>query len=173
MSALSDSTPLPPVDALIRGQRVILDNDLATLYGIPTSRFNEAIKRNRSRFPEDFMFQHNKDEQETLTSQIAILKPGRGGRRTLPFAFTEHGALQAANVLKSGRAEAMSLYLIRAFVSLRAQLSTTSEVLRRLSEMDRKLVEHDDTLAHIRHQLQPLLNQPAAPPRRRIGFHQD
>src|SRR5437016_14290518 len=93
----------------IRGQRVLLDSDLASLYGVPTFRFNEAIKRNRHRFPTDFMFQLTKDEADALTSQIAISKPGRGGRRSLPFAFTEHGALQAANVLKSKRALAMSV----------------------------------------------------------------
>ena len=180
----------PPVDAVIReirGHRVILDTDLATLYGVPTFRLNEAVKRNRRRFPADFMFQLTKKEADALTSQFAFLdapggstsqsamsKRGRGQhRKYLPYAFTEHGALQAANVLKSERAAAMSLYVIRAFVHMRAQLSEHSDVLRRLAEMDRKLMEHDDTLAAIWMDLQPLLNPSPEPPKRRIGFHHD
>src|SRR6266480_6843451 len=92
----------------IRGVRVMLDSDLAKIYGVPTFRFNEAIKRYRHRFPTDFMFQLTRDEFDSLTSQIAISKSGRGGRRTLPYAFTEHGALQAANVLRSPRAVQMN-----------------------------------------------------------------
>jgi hypothetical protein len=88
----------------LRGKRVILDRDLAALYGVPTFRFNEAVKRNRKRFPEDFMFQLTRGETAYLTSQIAISKPGRGGRRTLPYAFTEHGTVMAANILKSPKA---------------------------------------------------------------------
>jgi len=92
----------------IRGKRVILDRDLATLYDVPTFRFNEAVKRNRYRFPEDFMFQLTRDEMISLTSQFAMSKSGRGGRRTLPYAFTEHGAIMAANVLRSKQAIQMS-----------------------------------------------------------------
>ena len=154
----------------IRGQRVLLDSELAAIYGVPTFRFNEAIKRNRERFPTDFMFQLTKDEADALTSQIAISKPGRGGRRTLPFAFTEHGALQAANVLKSKRAVAMSVYVIRAFVQMREQNTANATILRRLAEIDRMLLEHDGALNVIWQKLQPLLNPPPAPPRPRIGF---
>src|SRR5882672_3115801 len=99
------------IDSMIRsihGVRVMLDSDLAKIYGVPTFRFNEAIKRNRHRFPADFMFQLTRDEFDSLTSQIAISKSGRGGRRTLPYAFTEHGALMAANVLNSERAVQMN-----------------------------------------------------------------
>jgi hypothetical protein len=92
----------------IRGTRVILDSDLAKIYGVPTFRFNEAIKRNRHRFPADFMFQLTRKELDSLKSQIAMSKTGRGGRRTLPYAFTEHGALQAPNVLRSPRAVQMN-----------------------------------------------------------------
>jgi hypothetical protein len=92
----------------IRDQKIILDSDLARVYGVSTSRFNEAVKRNRERFPSDFMFRLTVEEYLALTSQIAISKPGRGGRRTRPYAFTEHGALMAANVLKSSRAIKMS-----------------------------------------------------------------
>ena len=110
---------------LIRGVRVMLDRDLARIYGVPTFRFNEAIKRNRHRFPPDFMFQLTRKEFDSLTSQIAISKPGRGGRRTVPYAFTEHGALQAANVLRSQRAVQMSVFVIRAFVKMREALRGT------------------------------------------------
>ena len=166
----------------IRGQRVLLDSDLAAIYGVPTFRFNEAVKRNRHRFPADFMFQLTQDEFEALTSQvaiskpaaltsqIAISKPGRGGRRTLPFAFTEHGALQAANVLKSKRAVAMSVYVIRAFVQMREQIAANATILKRLAEMDKTLLEHDDALTVIWQKLQPLLNPPPDPPKPRIGF---
>ena len=166
----------------IRGQRVLLDSDLAAIYGVPTFRFNEAVKRNRHRFPADFMFQLTQDEFEALrsqvaiskpavlTSQVAISKPGRGGRRTLPFAFTEHGALQAANVLKSKRAVAMSVYVIRAFVQMREQIAANATILKRLAEMDRTLLEHDDSLRVIWRELQPLINPPPTPPKPRIGF---
>lgn len=109
----------------MRGQRVILDADLARIYGVQTFRFNEAVKRNLSRFPEDFRFQLGKEEAEALASQTAIPKTssGRGGRRTLPWVFTEHGALQAANILNSPRAVGMSVYVICAFVRLREEVA--------------------------------------------------
>jgi hypothetical protein len=93
---------------LVRGRRVILDTDLARLYGVPTFRFNEAVKRNLERFPEDFMLRLTNSDWAGLISQSAMSKPGRGGRRSLPYAFTEHGALMAANILNSSRAVAMS-----------------------------------------------------------------
>lgn len=184
--------PLIPTDIPIRdlrGQRVILDSDLAAIYGVPTFRFNEAIKRNRQRFPEDFIFQLTRDEfaelnssqiamrgtgsraAPALTSQNAISKPGRGGRRKLPYAFTEHGALQAANILKSDRAAAMSVYVIRAFIQMREALSAKAGILLRLADMDRKLLEHDDALVTLWSRLQPLLTPPTPPkPKPRIGF---
>ena len=105
---------------VIRGQRVLLDSDLAALYEVETKRFNEQIKRNPTRFPSDFMFRLTEDEFESLRSQIATSK--RGGRRYLPMAFTEHGAIMAASVLNSDRAVEMSVYVVRAFVQLRAVL---------------------------------------------------
>ena len=121
---------------LIRDQRVILDTDLARLYGTQTFRLNEAVKRNRGRFPDDFLFQLSPPERDALTSQIAMSKTGRGGRRTLPFAFTEHGALMAANILNSPRAVAMSVYIIRAFVKMREDLAANAAILKRLAEID-------------------------------------
>jgi len=106
------------IDGMIRTIRVVLDRDLAEIHGVPTFRFNEAIKRKRHRLPTDFMFQLTREEFDSLKSQIAMSKAGRGRRHTLPYAFTEHGALQAATVLRSKRAVQMSLFVIRAFISL-------------------------------------------------------
>ena len=162
----------------IRGQRVLLDSDLAAIYGVPTFRFNEAIKRNLARFPADFFFQLTKEEAAGLTSQNAILKTGRGQhRKYLPYAFTEHGALQAANVLKSERAVAMSVFVIRAFVRLRAELSTSVELAARLAELDRRLSgrldTHERAIVHFMQKLVEALTPkpaPPDPPKPRIGF---
>jgi hypothetical protein len=157
----------------IRGHRVILDADLARVYGVPTFRFNEAVNRNRRRFPEDFLFQLTTEEHTALTSQIAIAKPGRGGRRTRPYAFTEHGALQAANILNSAKAEAMSVYVIRAFVRMREELSTNQVVAKRLAEIEKTLLTHDTALRDLYQKIRPLLLPPPDPPKPRIGFHKD
>ncbi len=157
----------------IRGHRIILDADLARIYGVPTFRFNEAVKRNRRRFPEDFLFQLTTEEHTALTSQIAIAKPGRGGRRTRPYAFTEHGALQAANILNSTKAEAMSVYVIRAFVRMREELSTNQVVAKRLAEIEKTLLTHDTALRDLYQKIRPLLLPPPDPPKPRIGFHKD
>jgi hypothetical protein len=167
----------PDVDGLIRTvrkQRVILDADLATLYGVQTFRFNEAVKRNRSRFPDDFMFQLTKEEAGALTSQIAILKAGRGQhRKYLPWAFTEHGALQAANILNSPRAVAMSVYIIRAFIRLRGELAANTTLEKRLAVIEKTLVSHDAALRDVIQKIRPLLIPPPDQPRKRIGFHAD
>jgi hypothetical protein len=119
------TTPVPVEQVaqsilLLRGKRVILDRELAAIYGVPTGRLNEAVKRNIERFPEDFMFQLTRAEAELSRSQSAILNRGRGQNiKYLPFAFTEHGAIQAANVLSSPRAVEMGIYVVRAFVKLR------------------------------------------------------
>lgn len=177
MTSMSKPTDIiPDVDSIIRTvrkQRVILDTDLAALYGVQTFRFNEAVKRNRSRFPEDFMFQLIKDEADALTSQIAMSKAGRGGRRTLPWAFTEHGALQAANILNSTRAVAMSVYVIRAFIRLREELAANTTLEKRLAVIEKTLVSHDSALRDVIQKIRPLLMPPPEPPRKRIGFHAD
>ncbi len=156
----------------IRGRRVILDGDLAHLYGVPTFRLNEAVKRNVERFPAEFRFQLNQRETARLISQFAISKAGRGGIRKSPWVFTEHGALMAANVLNSRRAVQMSIYLVRAFLRLREELATNAAVLRRLAEIDRTLVIHDAALRDLYAKLRPLLLPPAElTPKREIGFH--
>lgn len=172
---MPDSIDLvPDVDGIIRTvrkQRVILDSDLATLYGVQTFRFNEAVKRNASRFPQDFRFQLSKEEADALTSQIAMSKASRGGRRTLPWAFTEHGALQAANILNSPRAVAMSVYVIRAFIRLREELAANTTLEKRLAVIEKTLVSHDTALRDVIQKIRPLLLPPPDPPRKRIGFH--
>jgi hypothetical protein len=155
----------------VRGQRVILDTDLARIYGVPTFRLNEAVKRNLDRFPKDFLFRLTKIECDSLTSQIAMSKPGRGGRRTLPYAFTEHGALMAANLLNSTRAVALSIYVTRAFVKMREELAANATILKHLAEIDRTLLVHDVTLREILEKLEPFLALPPTPSKPEIGFH--
>ena len=157
---------------ILRGQRVILDADLAALYGVTTGRLNEAVKRNAERFPEDFMFRLSAAEQAALISQIATSKPGRGGRRKLPWAFTEHGAIQAANVLNSRRAIAMGVHVVRAFVQLRELLSSNKELAQKLNELEHKLKNHDEAIAAMLSAIRELLHPPA-PKRRAIGFTAD
>ena len=167
---------VPPVDSVIhhvRSQRVILDADLARIYGVQTFRFNEAVKRNQTRFPEDFCFQLSKEEAEALTSQTAIPKTpsGRGGRRTLPWVFTEHGALQAANILNSPHAVAMSVYVIRAFVRLREEVAANILLEKRLASIEKTLVGHDVALRDVIKKIRPLLLPPPDTPNKSIGFH--
>ncbi len=162
----------------IRGQRVIMDADLARLYGVSTSRFNEAFKRNRSRFPDDFVFQVNRVEAGALRSQIATLEVGRSAdtgrgrhRKYLPWVFTEHGAVMAANILRSPKATAMSVYVVRAFVRMKGELMTSAVIFKRLAEIDKKLVTHDVILRDIYEKLRPLLMPPPETPRKEMGFH--
>jgi len=161
----------------IRGQKVILDRDLAALYGVPTFRFNEAVKRNRQRFPADFMFQLTTEELAALTSQIAMSKIGRGGRRTLPYAFTEHGAVMAANILHSEKAIQMSVFVVRAFVKMRAMITTQKDLAGKLAALEkgltRRLNIHERVISDIIQQIMSLLNPPPPepdPPRKHIGF---
>jgi hypothetical protein len=161
----------------VRGQKVILDRDLATLYGVPTFRFNEAVKRNRARFPGDFAFRLTRQELADLISQNAISSSGHGGVRKLPWAFTEHGAVMAANVLRSERAVQMSVFLVRAFVRMRQILGTHRELAAKLADLEKKLTvrldTHETAIVDVLRQIKRLLNPPEKPepPRRRIGFH--
>ena len=178
----------------IRGQRVILDADLAALYGVTTKRLNEQFRRNRKRFPDDFAFQLTAAELtdiqsqiaansaiESLRSQIATLKRGRGEHRKYrPYAFTEHGALQAANILNSPRAVQMSVFVIRAFVKMRETFLSTRELAKKLASLEKQLTgrldAHEVAIVHVLQELMHILNpppEPAAPPRPKIGFTQD
>ena len=154
----------------LRGQRVLLDADLATLYDVTTKRFNEQVKRNLDRFPEDFMFQLTEEEFAALRSQFATSNVGRGGRRYLPYAFTEHGAIMAATILNSPRATEVSVYVVRAFVQLRNLLASNKEVMRRLTELGHKVSSHDQAIAGLINAISDLMNPPEPPPKRSIGF---
>lgn len=158
---------------LLRGHRVIIDRDLAAIYGVTTGRLNEAVKRNAKRFPEDFMFQLTREEAERSRSQIAILNSGRGYNvKFLPHAFTEHGAIQAANILNSPRAVMMGIHVVRAFVQLRDLLATNKELAQKFAELERKLATHDQAITGILKAIQEMMNPPA-PKRRGIGFTAD
>jgi hypothetical protein len=160
----------------IRGQKVILDSDLARIFGVPTFRFNEAVKRNRGRFPDDFLFQLTREEQSNLISQIAI-SSSHGGRRKLPYAFTENGAIMAANVLNSPEAVRMSVFVVRAFVQMRDLLGGTKELARQLADLEKKLTArldvHESVIVDVLRRVMEILDPPPLPPeppKRRIGF---
>ena len=160
----------------------MLDADLAALYGVTTKRLNEQVRRNRERFPEDFMFQVSPAEFDALRSQFATSNaaPGRGGRRYRPHAFTEHGALMAANVLNSARAIEVSVYVVRAFVRLREILAAHKDLAKKLEELERKTealaLQHEHLAANTRAQFKQVfeairaLMAPPEPKRRPIGF---
>lgn len=152
---------------LIRGQKVILDSDLAKLYGTSTKRFNEQVRRNADRFPDDFMFQLSDEEWESLRSHIATSKKGRGGRRYAPFAFTEHGAVMAANVLNSPRAVQSSIEVVRAFVRLREMLASHKGLARKLDALEKKYDHHFKVVFDAIRQLMI----PPTQTERRMGFH--
>jgi len=175
MSDLTPSTQnILPLIQTIRGLRVILAADLAALYGVPTFRLNEAVKRNRVRFPTDFLFQLTAtewDESKALTSQIAMLKRGQHTKHR-PYAFTEHGAIMAANVLNSPQAVAMGVYVIRAFIQQREVLSANEAILKRLAEIDKTLLQHNAALRDVYQKLLPLLQPPLDPPKPKIGFRE-
>lgn len=157
---------------LVRGQKVMIDTDLAELYGVQTFRLNEAVKRNQKRFPEDFMFQLTKEEEESLTSQFAMSKIGRGGRRTRYYAFTEQGVAMLSSVLNSERAIEVNIAIMRAFVKLRAMLESNAELNRKFAAVIRKLAEHDKYFAVVFDELKKLTSQPSTS-RRQIGFATD
>jgi len=150
--------------ATIRGQRVLLDSDLAALYDVLTKVFNQAVKRNLSRFPDDFSFILTGEEWLHLRSQTVTSSLTHGGRRHVPRVFTEHGALMAASILNTERAISMSVYVIRAFVEIREKLAANSTILKRLAEIDHTLLIHDASLRDIYQKLKPLLVAPQTPP---------
>lgn len=157
----------------LRGQRVIIDRQLAAIYGVETRTLNQAIKRNQERFPEDFMFRLDAEEAARSRSQSVILNSGRGQNiKYLPYAFTEHGAIQAANILNSPRAAEMSIYVVRAFVKLREVLTSNKELAQKLNQLERKLQTHDQAIISIIAAIRQLTNPPA-PKRRPIGFTAD
>jgi phage regulator Rha-like protein len=153
----------------LRHQRVILDSDIAELYGVPVKRLNEQVKRNQGRFPSDFMFRLFPKEYEILRSQFATSKERRGGRRYTPYAFTEHGAIMAATVLNSERAVQMSVFVVRAFVRLREMLATNRRLAGKIYELENRLDTHDSDIHDLIAAIKKLM-APQKPSRARIGF---
>lgn len=154
---------------LIRGQKVMIDVDLAELYGVPTHRLNERVKRNLKRFPEDFMFQLTREETENLRSQIAISSSGHGGRRSLPYVFTEQGVAMLSTVLNSEQAIAVNITIMRAFVKIREMLESNEDLNRKFAAVIRKLSTHDKYFRVVFNELKRLTAEPAAS-RTQIGF---
>jgi hypothetical protein len=174
-------------NVVLRGQRVLIDADLARLYGVPTKRLNEQVKRNARRFPEDFVFQLTREETETVLSsrsQYATAGKPTGNRsqnatssqkhrdpRFMPYAFTEHGAIQAANVLNSDAAVEMGVHVVRAFVRLRQWLGTQKAFAAKLDELDSRVGQHDEQLAAVIEALRQLTAPPEPSHDRKMGFH--
>jgi len=158
---------------LVRGEKVILDADLAALYGVATRVLNQAVRRNLDRFPEDFMFQLTRDEAGSLRSQTVTSKPGRGGRRYAPYAFTEHGAIMAATVLNSPRAVQVSVFVVRAFVRLRRMLAQHKALAAKLEELGRKVGQHDRQIVALIDAIRRLMAPPPEPSRKPIGFQSE
>ena len=163
------SVPVESRILIVRRQRVILDSDLAELYGVTVKRSNQQVNRNQERFPADFMFQLTSTEDKALRLQIATSKKGRGGRRYLPYAFTEHGAIMAATVLNSPRAVEMSVFVVRAFVRMREMLAKNRQLAAKINELDRRLETHDTTIQDIIEAIKELM-VPEGPSKRKIGF---
>jgi hypothetical protein len=161
--------PIESSILVLRRQKVILDTALAELYGVPVKRLNQQVKRNQERFPVDFMFRLTARELAGLRLQIATTKTGRGGRRSLPYAFTEHGAIMAATVLNSEQAVRMSVFVVRAFVRLRELLAANRQLAAKIEELEGRLDTHDGTIHRIIDTIRKLTAQRASP-RRRIGF---
>ena len=155
---------------LIRGHKVMLDNDLAGLYQVPTKVLNQAVRRNLDRFPADFMFQLTPDEDASLRSQIVTSNVGRGGRRYPAYAFTEHGVAMLSSVLTSKRAIELNILIIRAFVRLREYLATHKDLARKLEDVERTQQEHGAHIQQIYDYIQTLLEPAPEHPKRRIGF---
>jgi phage regulator Rha-like protein len=154
---------------ILRHQRVILDRDLAELYGVPVRQLNQQVKRNRERFPADFMFRLTPKEDQILRSQIVISSEKHGGRRYPPYAFTEHGAIMAATVLNSKQAIEMSVFVVRAFVRMREMLAKNRQLAAKINELDRRLETHDTAIQDIIDAIKELM-LPEGPSKRKIGF---
>jgi hypothetical protein len=154
---------------VLRGQRVILDTDLAELYGVQVRQLNQQVKRNAKRFPPAFRFQLSPHELKILKSQNVISSEGHGGARYRPYAFTEHGAIMAATVLNSERAIEMSVFVVLAFVRMRRAIAGNRNILMKLAELEHRLKSHDADIQDLMEAIRELMS-PEAPNRRRIGF---
>ena len=168
MATLAATTHIASRILLVRGKRVVLDSDLAALYGVEVRRLNEQVKRNAARFPPDFAFVVSDQELGILKSQIAT--SSWGGKRKRPWAFTEHGALMAATLLRSARAIEISVYVVRAFVELREEIVAHKEIARRVDHLERKVGTHDGAIRDILQAIRSLAVPPETDKRKRIGF---
>lgn len=166
-----ETVPIETSILVLRGQRVILAADLAKIYGVETRALNQAVKRNRERFPDDFTFRLTREEAEAIThsrSQSVILKRGEN-IKYLPYVFTEHGAIMAANVLNSPHAVRMSIYVVRAFIRLRYTVAFQKEIMVKLDELERKVTAHDSNIKTLFATVRQLM-APPEPKKRKIGF---
>ncbi len=170
MTELISNRKIEQMIHFVRGHKVLLDSGLADLYGVTTEALNQSVRRNRERFPEDFMFRLTEQESQSLRSQIVISKKGRGGRRYLPYVFTEQGVAMLSGVLHSKRAVQINIAIMRAFVKLRQLLATHKELSIKLEELERKLEGHDEAIHNLFETIRQLL-APPTPKRRQIGFH--
>ena len=157
---------------LIRGEKVIVDADLAEFYGVPTKRLNEQVKRNKDRFPDDFMFQLSLEEKSEVVANCDHLSKLKYSS-FLPYVFTEHGAIMAASVLNSRRAVEVSVFIVRVFVKLRRMIAENKELSRRIVQIERHLAEHDNQIMELVKAIKQLLKPDPLPKKRRIGFHSD
>lgn len=176
LAILSDDTVVNKIYA-IRNQKVMLDSDLAELYGVETRVLNQAVKRNTDRFPEDFMFQLNETEWSFLISQFVMSKTsfnkdGRGGRRNLPFVFTEHGVLMLSSVLNSAQAIAVNIQIVRVFTKMRKLLNEQQELRMEMDEIKKKLSNQDKNIELVFSYIDELTEKKVKP-RKRIGFKPD
>ena len=165
--------PVPRIEEmihLVRGQRVMSDSDLAKIYGVETKALNQALKRNLKRFPNDFAFQLTRDELKSLMSQIVTSKKGRGGRRKLPWAFTEYGVIMLASILNSERAVEMSVFVVRAFVLIREQLVANKELAGKLADLEQRVGGHDEAIQNLFEAIRQLVEPPLPADRKQIGF---
>jgi CRISPR/Cas system-associated exonuclease Cas4 (RecB family) len=155
---------------LIRGKKVLMDSDLAGLYGVTTANLNKAVKRNIERFPDDFMFQLSTTEMANLRFQFGISSSGHGGRRTPPYAFTEQGVAMLSSVLNSDRAVQVNIAIMRAFVQMRELASSNREIARKLDELEEKYDKHDKQFMVVFDTIRQLMASPEEPKKRKIGF---
>jgi len=155
---------------LIRGEKVIIDADLAEFYSVSTKRLNEQVKRNKARFPEDFVFNLSKDEKAAVIAACPHLEKLKR-TRSLPHAFTEHGAIMAATVLNSDQAVEMSVFIVRAFVKLREAVADHSEIARKIEDLERKISKHDDQIVSLVKAIRQLISPKPVPKKRQIGFN--
>jgi hypothetical protein len=155
---------------IIRGQKAMLDTDLAILYGISTKQLNQAVKRNSMRFPDDFMLQLTEKEEENLRSQIVTSNAKRGGRKYLPYAFTEQGVAMLSSVLRSERAVQMNITIIRAFVQLRNLLASNKDLAARMEKLEAKQTRHSSIIEILAEEISALKSPPPVPAKRRIGY---